>query len=63
MSGTVFRQVEYLRAWNDGTWDTEIYDVPNGTSSEDMIPELIKLVNQNCILIAVYSENPTEGKD
>lgn len=57
------KKVEYLRAWDDNTWDTEIYDIPNDKDPQDMSREILERPeNKNCILIAVYNENP-EGED
>jgi hypothetical protein len=36
---TAKRMVEFQRIWLDGTWDTEFYEVPDGTETEHLTDE------------------------
>ena len=56
--GRADRRVEFLRAWNDHTWDTDIVDVPADVDdlagwAEDYYG--VCLGKRNLTLVAVYA--------
>ena len=63
-TNTTTRKVEYLRALDDGTWDTFVEDVPNDQTPEDYVHELVQQCqHRRAVLIAVYNENVGEGDE
>lgn len=57
------RKVEYLRAFDDNTWDTFVEEVAMEFDAEDAIPTLIgQAQHRRAVLIAVYCD-PFEPED
>lgn len=61
MKRTDTAHVEYLFAWDDGTWTTEILDVPPGMTEEAYLSTLYDMQEYHgTVLIAVYNADLSE---
>ena len=61
------RPIEFLLAYEDGTWITEVFGVPEEIDPVEWAhgPEgfVGRPAYRKVVLVAVYSETPDEGKD
>ena len=61
--GRADKRVEFLRAWDDHTWDTDIVDVPADVDdltgwAQDYYG--VTLDNPGLVFVAIYSFSPEE---
>lgn len=65
MEKTPTRKIEFLLAYDDETWSTEIVDVPEEMDPVEWANEKLAPLSRyrKVVLFAVYSEVPDEGED